>query len=76
MKTPNKLETLLACIPESPFKTHLVAEVERKDEAIKLAVEALEQSNRFVWHYANSEPTTAVAERCDAAIKLLREVQG
>jgi hypothetical protein len=41
-------------------------------EAMKLALEALEKSNRFVWHYAHSKETTRIAEQCDAAITALR----
>lgn len=42
-------------------------------EAKRLALEALEKSNRFVWHYAHSEATTRIAEQCDAAIAALKQ---
>ncbi len=40
---------------------------------MKQALEALEKSNRFVWHYAHSKATARIAEQCDEAITSLRK---
>jgi hypothetical protein len=42
-------------------------------EAMKLALEALEKSNRFVWHYVDNKATARIAEQCDEAITSLRQ---
>ena len=42
-------------------------------EVLKQALEALEKSNRFVWHYAHSKATARIAEQCDEAITSLRK---
>ena len=42
-------------------------------EAMKQALEALEKSNRFVWHYAHSKATARIAEQCDEAITSLHQ---
>jgi hypothetical protein len=46
-----------------------------KDEALDLALEALEKSNRFVWHYAHSRETTRIAEQCDSAITAIKQAR-
>ena len=40
---------------------------------VEQALEALEQSNRFVWHYAVGKDTIRKAQACDDAIAALRE---
>lgn len=55
------------------------AQQERKDEVIKLALEALEQSMKYIEGSANAKLVEGWGEQLDAneaVIKFLREVQG
>jgi hypothetical protein len=44
-----------------------------KDEVLKLALDALEKTNRFVWYGTHSEPITQIAEQGNTAITAIKE---
>jgi hypothetical protein len=44
-----------------------------KDEVLKLALDALEKTNRFVWYGTHSEPIGQIAEQGNTAITAIKE---
>ena len=44
-----------------------------KDEVLKLALDALEKTNRFVWYGTHSEPIGQIAEQGNTAIAAIKE---